>query len=308
MSGRDPADLGAAIRAGLRVTTGAHLLVLRGDCRPAVNATRELHAIALASKAGLVSGVPGYAMPSLAERALVPGYPMTILGLRPLWVTLATRGRYRWLAYANPALLLIERAATVDDSKGPDATDEQVAGRPGTVTTDAADPGDGPGPQPPAGLPRTRTAIDIARWVVDRGGRVRLVDALDLAASRPHPDGDGGLQAWRRSSLLVADRSFGRLLAWMLATGAAWLLPTVAPMVGLALDRPDLVLGGLVALAAVATFRIVLALLERQPLGVVVFHPATTIGLLAAQTAGLADAVLGRAIAPPTDGPGGEAE
>jgi hypothetical protein len=267
-AGHDSSDLGAALAAVLEASTGDHIVVLPGEAMPAAGALTVLHEIALVSKAGVVSGVPGYAMPTLAAQAVAPADPMRTLGFVPLWATIATRGRHPRLAYAHPSVLVIARDALRD-----------------ALSAEAL---------PAVGGGRDRAARAIARTVVGTGRRVRLVDAVDLVDVRPPVGVADAIRAWRRTALDDADDSFGQLLGRMLAVSAAWLLPLLVPLIGLVAGDGLLLRGGLVALGALATFRLVLALLDRQPVSAIALHPVTTLAYLAAHVASLVDGVLGR--------------
>jgi 4-hydroxybenzoate polyprenyltransferase len=256
----------AQVAIGLEASSGDHVLVLGHGTVLVAGALRQLHEIALASKAGLVSGIPAYAMPTIEEQAFVPGFPMTLLGLMPVWATVSTRGRHHRLAFAHSAFLLIERDAY--DASEPIGSTSRPA----------------------------RLAIDLARTIAKAGRRVRLVDAVEIVRTRPHPDGWGALREWRRSGLAYTGDSFAGLIDAILAAFGAWVLPWLAPLLGLVLGDRELLAGGLIALAVLAAFRIALALLQAQPLGVIVLHPVTAVATLLALIASLADGVAGDGI------------
>ncbi len=252
-----------ACDVGARTAIGGHVLFLDADTLPAPSALRTLHAIARGSRAALVSGVSAYAMPTTTERALVPGFPLVMYGLVPVWAAILGRGRsgYR---FAYGPLLLVEAAAY------------RAAGGHAAAPASA------------------REDLDLAATIGRAGGEVRLVAAADLAATRHYPDGTGALAAWRRVAVAYGGDSFATILALLAVEALAWLLPLVAPLAGAALGDPDLLGAGLVALGALVAFRVGLAVAERQPLAAIVWHPITVGATMAAQAASLVDAVLGR--------------
>jgi cellulose synthase/poly-beta-1,6-N-acetylglucosamine synthase-like glycosyltransferase len=88
-------------------------LLLDADTVLAPGAVRALVTDAARSGADLVSGVTRYAMGSRTERALMPGFPMLLLGFLPLGLLARTGGRPAALAFADGPLMLVRRDANL---------------------------------------------------------------------------------------------------------------------------------------------------------------------------------------------------
>jgi 4-hydroxybenzoate polyprenyltransferase/GT2 family glycosyltransferase len=248
-----------ACARGAEAIATDHVLFLDADTLPRPNALRVLHETALGSGAGLVSGVSAYAMPSVAEQALVPGFPMTIFGWLPLWAHVATGGRRRRLAFAYGPLLLVETRAY-----------RAIGGH-------AADPAS------------QREDLDLAKAVAGAGFEVRLVAASDLAATRHYPGGPDAIGAWRRVGLSYVGDTFTGVLATLAAGVVCWVLPLLAVPVAIGSGDGDLVPVAWASLAALVGFRVALAALEHQPLVSVVWHPVTVGATMLGQLASLVD-------------------
>lgn len=252
-----------ACSRGLAATEADHVLFLDADTVVAPHAARTLHRIALGTGAGLVSGVSAYAMPTAAERAFVPGFPMTILGWLPLWAHVLFGGRSRRLAFAYGPLLLVERGAYTESGGH------------------AAIPGS------------QREDLDLAKTMARSGREVRLVAAADLAATRHYARGTDALRAWRRVTLAYVGDTLTGVIATVLVSATCWLLPFVALPVAAASGRPDLVALAALALTLLLAFRVGLAIVERQPLRSVLWHPVTIGATIAAQLVSLVDGICG---------------
>ena len=215
---------------------------------------------------GLLSGVPRDDMPTVGERAAVPGFAMLLFGFRPIWLSALTGGRPPRVAFADGALTLVRRDAYV------------ASGGHATM------------PDSP------REDIDLARTIARTGRRVGTVQVADLAASRRYPGADAAVPAWRRMILPFT----GGSLALTLLLIAAQVLADVVPL----LLPPLALISGAEARTLVASFiplfllgfaRFALILTQRQPMTTVLWHPVT-IGLaLIGQAAGVVDHVTGRA-------------
>jgi 4-hydroxybenzoate polyprenyltransferase len=267
-----PVDRRTARSIGLGAATADHVVFLDPDTLPRPDALRTLHEVAIVSKAGIVTGLPGEAMPSPAEQAFGPAFSMTVAGLVPLWAFAMRGGRDASLAYADASLVLVDRAAYVAaEASGPSSSGSSRSDEP---------PWDG---------------MSIARSIAGLGREVRVITAGDLVVARRFADGGDALGAWRRSSTDLASGSFATLLALVGAMTAAWILPILAPIVGYLTGDRRILLVGLLALGLLVAFRVGLALYVRQPLIAAVWHPVTAFAVIGAQVAGLADAVLGSA-------------
>lgn len=252
-----------ACARGMEAVATDHVVFLDADTLPRPPALRTLHAIAVGSGAGLVSGVTAYAMATLGEQATVPGFPMTIFGWLPLWAHITTGGRDRRLAFAYGPLMLVDSAA-YRASGGHAAT---------------------PGSQ--------REDLDLAKTMAASGSEVRLVAASDLAASRHYPGGISAVRAWRRVALSYVGDTYAGLIATLAADVVCWVLPLVAVPVALASGDDGLVPAAWASLAAIVLFRIGLAVLEHQPLLSVLWHPLTVGATMLGQLASLVDGVRG---------------
>ncbi|MCU0504159.1 MAG: prenyltransferase [Chloroflexi bacterium] len=254
----------ACDRAAATVAT-PHLLFLDADTTLTdPSALTRLATEQLRTRAGLVTGVTRYAMPTFAEQACIPQLPMTILGLLPLAPAHGSGGHPAAIAFAYGPLLFVDRAAYA-----------RCGGH-------AATPGS------------EREDVDLARTFVRAGDRVRLVRAAPLAATRHYPDGVGALAAWRRVFVAYGGGSFAVAIASLGLTTVAWLLPCLLPLAGAIVGDPILFGGGLVALGLVVVFRLLVAIRERMPLRTVLWHPLTVSLTTIAQVASLVDAVRGR--------------
>jgi hypothetical protein len=245
----------------MAATTTPFVLFLDADTLPRPDAVRSLASEAWRSGAGLVTGVTAYAMPTWAERAFVPLFPVTLFGFLPLWLARLTGGRLPAFAY-GPVLLV--RRAAYERAGG-------HAARPGSQQED----------------------VDLARTFAAAGERVRVVRAADLAATRHYPDGAGALRAWRRVFVAYGGGNLAVAITGLAGAAICWTLPLVLPILG-AVSRDTVMMdGGLVALGLLVAFRLVLAWRERQPLVSVLLHPVTVIATLAAMLLSLVDAVRG---------------
>jgi 4-hydroxybenzoate polyprenyltransferase len=262
------ADRGWLSATGMSSADTDHVLLLDPAVEPSPAALRTMHEIAMVTKAALVSGWPGYAMPGPVEQAVVPGIPMTIHGLTPLWASVAGGDSSRWLAFAHGAVLLVDRAAYL-----------QAGGHAAAASSE-------------------REGIDLARTMAGDGRRVRLVWAADLFTSARYANGTAALAMWRDRTLAGAGDSIGAVLVLVAAGFAAWLLPLIVAVVGWLSGDSRALTGGLLALTVLVAFRVVLAILERQPLTSVLYHPVTAVTTVAAQLASLVDGVRGPAPTP----------
>jgi 4-hydroxybenzoate polyprenyltransferase len=252
-----------ACHVGAEAASGRHLLFVDADTAAAPDALSTLHRVALATGAGLVSGPTSYAMPSGPERRWVPGFPMTIRGLVPVWLSALLGGRWRAAAFAYGPLMLVD-AATYRRRGGHAAT-------PGSERED----------------------LDLARTMADGPGSEVVLDAADLAATRHYPDGGGALRAWRRVALAYGGDSFAVVLALVAFEVLAWVVPLVLPVLGWAAGDAVMLRDGAVSLAMLGLFRLGAAVAGREPLTSVLWHPITVGGTIAAQLASLVDGVRG---------------
>ncbi len=213
----------------------------------------------------LLSGVTRLDMPTSGERATVPGFPMLLLGFRPIWVSAITGGRPASLAFADDPLSLVRRDAY------------EACGGHGTV----------PGSRTPS--------LDLARTFARAGRRVRTVHLADLAASRPYPGADVAVRAWRRTFVASAGGSLAGAILAIGAQSLAYLVPMLLPPLALLVGaEPRTVLASCIPLFLLGFARFALVLTQRQPLSTVFWHPVTIGVALIGQLAAVADHVSGR--------------
>ncbi|MBA2701513.1 MAG: glycosyltransferase, partial [Chloroflexi bacterium] len=227
--------------------------------------TRLLVAQLEVGRFDLLSGISRDALPTVGERATVPGFALLRFGLAPVWWSALTAGRPAFLAFAGGSLMLVRREAYL------------------AVGGHAANPGSG------------RADIDLARAFSRAGRRVGTVHAADLAETRHASGALGVLGAWRRSILPGAGGSLALAIVTVIIEALAFLGPLVLPLAAwLAGVRPPALLAALAPLAVLLLARTVLAVTQRQSLLTIAWHPVTIVVTLAGQLLGIADHALGR--------------
>ena len=251
---------------GADVATGAMVLFLTRTRSSRPCRAPKARRGAARTGAGLVSGVTAYAMPTFAEQVCVPQLPMTIFGFVPLALLRTSPAvAPRRLAFAYGPLLFVDRAAYLR-SGGHAAT-------PGSEREDVE-------------LARTFVAVRQPRGRRARRGH-RTGPATTRSGRAPWPRGgassspSAGARSPCRSRASRARRSRGSSRS-------------SSPSSGWSLGDATLVAGGLVALALLVAFRLVLAIRERMPLRTVLWHPLTVAATTVAQVPSLVDAVRGR--------------
>jgi len=260
---------------GAEATADDLVLFLDADTVLEPLAARALVSELLEGKHDLVSGVTRYAMPSRAERVLMPGFGMLLFGLIPLWLLTGFRGRPSALAFAYGPLILVRREAYV-------AVGGHAAIR-GTEHDDVA----------------------LARAFAREGRSVGTVHAADLGATRHYRSAAEIAAAWRRLFYPSVGYSLAAGLATLGVFAIAWLLPAVAAiMIGLgAVAEPAgstastawtaHLPAALLSLGLLALARIILAIRGREPAESVLWTPFTAAATLAMQARGLVGGLLG---------------
>jgi 4-hydroxybenzoate polyprenyltransferase len=247
---------------GVQATEGDLVLFVDVDTIPVPVATRLLVEQLENGRWDLLSGVPRYDMPTVGERAAVPGFAMLLFGFGPIWLSALTGGRPARVAFANGSLMLLRRDAYLA-SGGHAAVPDSL-----------------------------REDIDLAHTFARAGRRVGTARVADLAASRHVTGPDAAVSAWRRSIL------GGSLAVTVLALaleGLAYVLPMVLPPLALlsGVEARTLV-ASFIPLFLLGFARFALVLTQRQPLTTVFWHPVTVGLTLIGQLAGLVDHVTGR--------------
>jgi hypothetical protein len=240
-------------------------------------ATRVLVEDQQFSGADLLSGLTRFETRTIGEQAAVPGFPLVLFGLVPVWWSALTGGRPAPLAFATASPLLVRREAylAVDAHWGP--------------PTDA-----GPGGRLDLGLAQAFVRADLA---------VRTVQAVDLGVSRRHRDVAEAVAGWRRSAVPPMPGGLAIAVATILVEVVAFLVPLALPIAALIAGQPPALVGAASApLGLLLLARIALVLTQRHPPITIAWHPVTILLALAGQAAGLADHVAGQA--PPGRGAG----
>ncbi len=215
----------------------------------------------------LLSGVPGYDMPTRAERAAVPGFPLLLFGFVPVWLSAVTSGRPAPAAFAYGPLLLVQRAA-YQACGG-------LAAKPATARED----------------------VELAHTFARAGQRIGTVHAADLATTRRYRTVRATMAGWRRSLIPNA----GGSLAGGIATIALELLVFVVPFVLppfaiLSHQEPRSVIVSFVPLALLLVMRLALTLTQRQSAWTILWHPVTVVLTLVGQLLGIVDHLTGRGL------------
>jgi 4-hydroxybenzoate polyprenyltransferase len=252
-----------AVAAALEDVETELLLVLDADTvlEPfgAATLVRELRV----TGADLVSGVTRYEMPTLAERAAMPGYPLLLFGFVPVWLSALRGGRPPAIAFAYGPVQLARREAYA------------------ATGGHAAIPGS------------HREDVDLARTFARAGRRVHTTHAADIGATRHYRSAGEVLASWTRILPGYTSGSLALALVTIAGEFLAHALPVALPLVALAI-APDRLPEALVPFAVLVLARLTLALTQRQPLLTVVLHPVTVLLTIAAQAAATAALVAGR--------------
>ena len=254
-------------RIGAEAASSDLILFVDPDTTLAPIAARVLVEQIMARRDDLLVGLPRSAMPTAGERAGVPGFALVRYGFAPLWWTTLSGGRPAWLTVRDGPLMLVRREAYL------------AAG------------GHGPG----AGeLDRDRSG-DLGRAMARAGRRVGVIRLAKLAATRRYLDTAAAVAGWR--ARIIADGA-GRIAGAVLitlVTAIAFLVPLLLPPAAfLAGVEPDLLAASCVPLLLLLVMRVVLAIVDRQPVRTIAWHPVTVLVTLIGQVGGIVDHVLGR--------------
>jgi hypothetical protein len=270
-AGWEPRDW--ARRVGVDADDTELVLFVAPDTILAPIAARVLVEHLQAGQLALLSGVPRDLMPTLAERAVVPGFAMALFGLVPLWFPAISRGRPAPVAFADSGLLLVRREAYL-------ATLGEGAVPTGRVGSHLAD------------------GRRIARAFVERGLRVGLIHGARLAGRRRAPSVDATVATWRRRTALGGRGNLAAAIAVAVAWAVAWIGPLALPAAAILADAPARIISlSLIPLGILVVTRVALAVSQRQSPLSVVWHPVTALVVLIGQAAGIVDRV--RMTAPP---------
>jgi 4-hydroxybenzoate polyprenyltransferase len=258
-----------ARHAGVADTDAELILFVAPDTILAPVATRLLVERLETHRLDLLSGIPRDLMPTLGERAGVPGFGLALFGLVPLWFPALTGGRPSATAFADGGLLLVRRSAY--DAVVGDAPLGRGGGR------------------------------WLARRFVDAGYRVGLIHVARLAGRRRVPSLAGALATWRRRTAEHGRARLAGAIAVLLVMALGFGLPVLLPALALVADVPPAVLtASAVPLGLLILVRLALALTQHQPILSILWHPVTIIVALAGQAGGIWDRVRGT-VEPPDD-------
>ncbi|HEX5828386.1 MAG TPA: prenyltransferase [Candidatus Limnocylindrales bacterium] len=254
---------GWAVASGVREADTELVLSLDADTTLEPDGAARLVRELLATRADLLSGVTRYAMPTLGERATMPGYPLLLFGFVPAWVSAWRLGRPASLAFAYGPVQLVRRDAYL-------ATGGHAA------------------------IPDShREDVDLARTFARAGRPVATTHAAGIGATRHYATAPEVLASWSRILPGYTGGSVAVALTMLAGEVLAYLLPLLLPFVALAI-APDQLAVSLVPLAVLVAARLVLAITQRMPLVTVVLHPVTVLATLAAQVAATGALVAGR--------------
>jgi lycopene elongase/hydratase (flavuxanthin-forming) len=255
-----------ALWTGVQQSQGDLVLFLDVDTLLVPVATRIIVEQLEERRWDLLSGLARDEMPTVGERASVPGFALLRLGFRPIWLAAWTRGRLRAAAFASGSLSLVRRDAYL-----------AVGGH--------------------AAYPDSREAgVEIARALAREGRRAGTTSVADLAASRSYPGVDAVIGAWRRDFLPTVSGSLAFALLAIAAQALAYVVPMVLPLVAFVSGAEARTLvASCIPLFLLGFARFALVLTQRHPLTTVVWHPVTIAVTLFGQTLGLLDHVIGRA-------------
>jgi 4-hydroxybenzoate polyprenyltransferase len=251
------------VHSTMNETTTDLVLVMDADTVLEPHGAAVLVAELLATEADLLSGVTRYAMPTLGERAAMPGYPMLLFGFVPVWLGALTGGRPAAAAFAYGPIQLVRRSAyltTAGHGAIPDSHREDV---------------------------------DLARTFARGGMRVHTTHAADLGATRHYRSAAETVGSWSRILPGYAGGSLAVALLTVAGELLAYGLPIALPLVA-ALVAPDRLGEALLPLGVLVAARVALAVTQRQPLVTVLLHPVTLMVTVAAQLGAIREMVLGR--------------
>ena len=211
-------------------------------------------AAAEAAGGGLVSFLTRYEMPTPAERALMPAFALMQLAIWPVALLPLAYGPFM--------------AARRDDYLETGGH-RAIAGS-------------------------LREDMDLARLFAGAGRSVRLLRGADLGATRHYDSAARITAAWRRMFYAYGGNSLAVALAGVAGLGTVFLLPPVMLAVAWLDGDFAALIGGLVGVGALLELRLLLAVLERQPLSTIAWHPITWVVTLGAMLQSTADGLRGR--------------
>ncbi len=255
-----------ACRSGAELASTDLILFVDPDTVLAPIAARILVEQLEARRSDLLVGFPRAAMPTVGERAAVPGFALLRYGFVPIWWTALVGGRLLPLAGGDGPLVMVRREAYLAVG-GHTAPREGV--RPGSVLTDA-----------------------FAR----SGKRMGVVRIANLAATRRYHDTPAAVAGWRRRILPDGLGQLAGAIAIVALVTGAFLVPLLLPAVAaLSHVDADLLAASCIPLLILVVMRLFLAIFERQSPGALLWHPVTILLALIGQVMGIVDHVAGDA-------------
>ncbi|CAN5539114.1 hypothetical protein BH20CHL7_BH20CHL7_19470 [soil metagenome] len=213
----------------------------------------------------LLSGTPGLAGPTDSARAAAAGPGLTRSAFVPTWWSTLTGGRPSWTALADDAIILVRR----------NAYRFSLAHAPRS-----GGPGGGDG---------------LARMLARGGYRVGAIHIAPHAATLPAHSVAEAVRAVRDVTI-TSSVGLASGIGTVALEAVAFLVPLVLPVAAVVagVDLTTLALS-LVPLALLVGLRATIALIQRQPLADVAWHPLTVAVTLLGRLLAIADHAAGRA-------------
>jgi len=254
-----------ACRVGADLATTDLILFADPDTVLSPIAARVLVEQIETRRGDLLVGMSRAAMPTVGERAAVPGFALLRYGFVPIWWAALVGGRLPPLAGGDGSLVMVRREAYQAVGGHSEA---RPGVRPGSVLTDA-----------------------FAR--ADR--RMSVVRVATLAATRRYRDAPAAVTGWRRRIMADGAGTLAGAIAIVAVVATAFLVPVLLPAVAI-LSRvdADLVAAACIPLLILLVLRLLLAISDRQSPGAIVWHPVTVLLAVIGQGLGIADHVAGR--------------
>ena len=251
-----------AWHAGATASDRDFLLLVEDGTVLAPVAARILVEQAVARRLDLLSGVLRHAMPTVGERAGIPGLPLVLFALIPIWWSAISRGRPAVLAFAHDGFVLVRRSAYLMVRDG--------------------------------STPQAGGAPDLARDLARTGARVGTIHAARLGTTRPQPAPDGAITAWRRTFLPMVGGRLAPALATLILALVGFVVPMLLPGAAILLRvDADLLLVACVPLVLLIGTRLAIIATQHHPLRTLLWHPVTVGLLVVGQVAAIADHIRG---------------
>lgn len=249
---------------GAQRATGELLAFVGAPATLAPQAMAEAVSSLRTRQAAMVSLLPGQAMASTAQRALLPAVALIRHSWTPIFAQTWARGRWAGLSLAFEPCLLVTRSAY------------RISG----------------GHQAIAGSEHPARAL--ARAVASAAGPVLVLDGTQLVEVAGGTSTADVRQFWRRSHYHSVGNSLAVALAGAAAVICTQLLPLVLPVLAVLYRDGAALAASLVALVSLICLRLLGARWDRQPLSSICWHPVTWVLTLAFQLESVGDGLRGR--------------